>query len=65
LITMLPLLPLLAPESLAIWGVVATYLGVVMAASAACLTLQSQSNRTRGRRTMAIVYLIASKFGRA
>ncbi|QNE37310.1 ATP-binding protein [Leifsonia shinshuensis] len=65
LITMLPLLPLLASESLAIWGVVATYLGVVMAASAACLTLQSQSNRTRGRRTMAIAYLIASRFGRA
>lgn len=65
LITMLPLLPLLSSTSLTVWIAVAVYLGLVMAASAACLTLQSQSNRTRGRRTMAIAYLVASKFGRA
>ncbi len=64
-ITLLPLLSVLPVASLRVWVAVVAYLGIVVAASTACLTLQSRSNQAKGRRIMAVAYLISSKFGRA
>uniref|UniRef100_UPI00286AF695 hypothetical protein n=1 Tax=Salinibacterium sp. TaxID=1915057 RepID=UPI00286AF695 len=62
---LITILPLLSSVPFGAWIAVAGYLAIVMAAAIACLVLQSNGHTRSEGATMAVAYLIASKFGKA